>query len=281
MRRSQKLSGLLKDLVALLDEEAERNAEFGARLDALLAGVRDGPPARELKQRRDRSSAPSPDVFAVLESQGPEELRFSLRSLDLRTLRQIVKTNGFDASRASQKWSDPDKFINLIVEQATARLRRGSGFLPPATGRAPMDGKKYGIAERRRDAEAALRYAGAALYKIKSTSRIHGTPSTGFGLSAAKPHLSDHADAALLRSRVDEVERWARSYGHPTQRLSALTPPAGSDSRGWNFAEAWEGKAADLFRTVQAAVRMTCADVLTDVAREPWFEYDPNLYEGT
>jgi hypothetical protein len=61
---------------------------------------------------------------------GEEEFRFWLRSLDLRTLKTIIKINGFDPAKASQRWRDLDKFVALIAEQTAARLRRGSAFLP-------------------------------------------------------------------------------------------------------------------------------------------------------
>lgn len=130
MPREQKLSSLLKGLGKLLEDEAENNPEFAERLKRLLTPLL---PSAESKKKN--SSKPSravvvPDVLAALENQGEEEFRFWLRSFDLATLKAIVKSNGFDVTRSSQKWTDPDKFINLIVEQASARLRRGSSFLP-------------------------------------------------------------------------------------------------------------------------------------------------------
>jgi hypothetical protein len=70
-------------------------------------------------------------VLSELQTRGDEEFRFWLRSLDLPTLRAIVKSNGFDVARVSHRWTDPDKFTALIAEQTAARLKRGSGFLPP------------------------------------------------------------------------------------------------------------------------------------------------------
>jgi hypothetical protein len=72
-----------------------------------------------------------PDVFASLQEKGDEEFRFWLRTLDLPTLRAVVKQNGFDPARVSQRWKDTDKFIALVHDQTQARLKRGSAFLPP------------------------------------------------------------------------------------------------------------------------------------------------------
>ena len=131
MPRNQKLSVLLRDLAHLLDQEAARNDEFAARLEALLTPALGGRPSKHSGTRAQPHAVEVPDVLSALEEQGEEEFRFWIRAFDLATLKAIVKSNGFDVARASQKWTDPDKFINLIVEQTSARLRRGSGFLPP------------------------------------------------------------------------------------------------------------------------------------------------------
>ena len=132
MPRHQKLSTLLRDIAQLVDEEASVNPEFAARLDAFLTATVGG--AQQSAKSRARvplHSVVVPDVLTALESKGEDEFRFWIRSFDLATLKAVVKANGFDVAKTSQKWNDPDKFINLIVEQASARLRRGSGFLPP------------------------------------------------------------------------------------------------------------------------------------------------------
>lgn len=134
MPHNQKLTGLLRDLAHLLEEEAARNVEFAARLDVLLTPALRSPHSRNSRARGQPHSAGVPDVLSALEEKGEEEFRFWLRPFDVATLKAIIKSNGFDVARSSQKWTDPDKFINLIVGQASARLRRGSGFLPPPTG---------------------------------------------------------------------------------------------------------------------------------------------------
>jgi hypothetical protein len=72
-----------------------------------------------------------PDVFSALQEKGDEEFKFWLRTLDLLTLKAVVKQNGFDPAKASQRWKETDKFTALVHEQTLARLKRGSAFLPP------------------------------------------------------------------------------------------------------------------------------------------------------
>jgi hypothetical protein len=94
--------------------------------------------SRAQKTRRsDRHAPPStaiPDVCAELAAKGEEEFRLWLRSLDLSTLKAIIKMNGFDPGKASQRWTDPNKFVALVAGQAVSRVERGSTFLPPQSG---------------------------------------------------------------------------------------------------------------------------------------------------
>ena len=131
MRRRQTLSKLFREIADLLDEEAATNPRFAARLDTLVSSIRGPAEARRSRNRRPSTTPPVPDVLSALEQKGDEEFRFWLRSLDIPTLKAIIKSNGFDVARASQRWTDPDKFITLIAQQAGARLKRGSGFLLP------------------------------------------------------------------------------------------------------------------------------------------------------
>ncbi len=133
MSRNQRLSSLLRDLARLIEEEAGRNVGFAAQLEELLVPALRNPRQKNSGARGPQDYSTVPDVLSALEKDGEDEFRFWLRSFDLVTLKAIIKSNGFDVARASQKWTDPDKFINLIAEQASARLRRGSAFLPPTS----------------------------------------------------------------------------------------------------------------------------------------------------
>jgi hypothetical protein len=116
----------------LVDEEAARNPTFADRLAAIMNDL----PAGTDKAPRKKLAVPTEpvaDVIAAFQEKGADEFRHWLRSLDLTTLKAIVKANGFDAGKASRRWTEPDKFVDLIVEQTAARLRRGSAFLPLKT----------------------------------------------------------------------------------------------------------------------------------------------------
>lgn len=125
MRFSKKLTRVLRDLVALIDDEASRNPGFAERLEIITADL----PERGRKTGTKKSATAAPDVSAAFQEKGEEEFRFWLRTLDLLTLKAIVKINGFDPAKVSQRWRDSDKFVSLITEQTSARLRRGSAFV--------------------------------------------------------------------------------------------------------------------------------------------------------
>lgn len=126
MQSTKKLTSILRSLLTLVDEEATRNPEFAAKLEGITSDL----PARlERSPRPPKPAISIPDVFSVLQEKGEMEFSFWVRSLDIPTLKAIIKRNGFDPGKAAQRWTDPDKFIGLVIEQTISRLKRGSAFL--------------------------------------------------------------------------------------------------------------------------------------------------------
>lgn len=136
MQPTQKLTTVLRDLLAIIDDEANRNPEFASKLEAVMAQL----PSRPARPPRlPKPTVVVPDVFAELQAKGELEFGFWMRSLDIPTLKAIIKKNGFDPAKAAQRWTDPDKFIGLVIEQTLARLKRGSSFLTPKSGNQTPD----------------------------------------------------------------------------------------------------------------------------------------------
>lgn len=132
MQPTQKITRALRSLLTLVEEEASRNPDFAQRLEAVVSDFPSAPAGKKpQKPKSTEPEAPPPDVLAAFESKGEDEFRFWLRDFDITTLKSIIKANGFDPGKSSQRWTEPDKFIGLIAEQTIARLRRGSAFLPP------------------------------------------------------------------------------------------------------------------------------------------------------
>lgn len=68
------------------------------------------------------------DPFSVLRERGEPGLQASLESLDLLSLRQIVRTHRLDPARISARWTARDRVIALIVDQVRARANHGKAF---------------------------------------------------------------------------------------------------------------------------------------------------------
>ncbi|MFZ4508184.1 MAG: hypothetical protein ACOYON_10875 [Fimbriimonas sp.] len=117
----------LKDLFKAIEEEAKVNVAFAERLETILCPVAVRKP--EVPARSKPAEVQVPDVFGELIQRGEEEFGFWLRTLDLETLRAIVRANGYDPQRRAQKWKNADKFVELINAQTIAKKNRGSSFL--------------------------------------------------------------------------------------------------------------------------------------------------------
>ena len=140
MQSVKNLKARLNALVDAIESEASRNPSFAAELCAVFGNASAQDVTRIHRPAGTNRKVTVPDVFATIQEKGEEEFKFWLRTLDLPTLKAIVKHNGFDPARVSQRWKDADKFSALIQEQTQARLRRGAAFLPPkATGPASSE----------------------------------------------------------------------------------------------------------------------------------------------
>jgi hypothetical protein len=119
----------LIDTLRTVASQIEADSTLAARLMAgpALKGEHEAPiqtpprPAREVV-------APSLDPFAVLRQSGEQGLQQALMSLDVGSLRAIVRAYRLDPARISARWAAPERIIDLIMEQALARLNHGRAF---------------------------------------------------------------------------------------------------------------------------------------------------------
>lgn len=127
---------------------AARAAEDGAFAAQLMAILREsgllavaaeptgeaGDAAPRRSSRRPAAARPAeatdllPDPFALLRERGEAGLRDALVSLDLPTLRAIVRARRLDPARISARWSARERVVTLIVEQVRARANHGRAF---------------------------------------------------------------------------------------------------------------------------------------------------------
>jgi len=128
MRKEKDLTKLLRGLVDLLSEEATRNREFAARLDALLEPLPGGRQAAKRAIVR-KVSTEAPDIYAEWTTRGPADFGLWLRDQPLVVLRAIVRQHDMDAARRTAKWKEAEKLAAFIAEHVAARVSRGSSFM--------------------------------------------------------------------------------------------------------------------------------------------------------
>ena len=93
---TKKLTPILRNLLTLVDEEAARNPEFAAKLESIMAEL----PTRPARPPRPPTAAVEiPDVFAALKDKGEVEFGFWVRTLDLLTLKAVIRANGLFRAR--------------------------------------------------------------------------------------------------------------------------------------------------------------------------------------
>lgn len=129
MQCAKTLTLLLKQLAEVVAEEADQNPAFAAKLDGILADVVAAGSGKRPKMTKAALAAEVPDVYAEYQQKGEDEFRLWLRELSVPVLKGIVKVNGFDPGKVTRKWTNPDKFVELIADQVKARLNRGSAFI--------------------------------------------------------------------------------------------------------------------------------------------------------
>jgi len=123
MRNKSSLIRLFRGLINLIADEAERSAEFAARLDNLLA------PTSKTRSKVARSKVTSepdvPDIYAEHKVRGEDEFRLWLRDQSVPVLRAIIRKHDLDSARRT----DAEKLAAYIADRFQGRLERGSSFM--------------------------------------------------------------------------------------------------------------------------------------------------------
>jgi hypothetical protein len=127
MRNKSALTRLLRGIVNLLSEESDRNPEFGAKLDELLASI----PGKTQRSGRSEAKpeAEIPDIYQERKLRGEHEFRFWLRDQPVPVLHAIIRKHDLDSTRRTAVWKDAEKLASYIAERLQGRLERGSSFM--------------------------------------------------------------------------------------------------------------------------------------------------------
>jgi hypothetical protein len=68
------------------------------------------------------------DVFGIFSQGGEKALRDTLNSLEVNSLRRIVRHHGLDPAKLAEKWKNKERLINLIIDRVSARSDKGKAF---------------------------------------------------------------------------------------------------------------------------------------------------------
>ena len=128
---------VLRDLVKVVSDEADRNPEFAERLRVALEPVRatryaktsSAPSAAATGFGRPANRRPPAILDPVaLAVNGEEALRAELSPLTLDQLKDIIADYGMDHDRLAMKWKTPSRMIDRIVEISISRAHKGEAF---------------------------------------------------------------------------------------------------------------------------------------------------------
>lgn len=131
------LRTILRNLVKVVSDEADRNPEFAERLQEVLISARpkDRPKrphiVKESGLRRVRPANRRPPAILdpiKLAEEGEKALRTQLNQLTLEQLKDIVADYGMDQKRLVMRWKRSDRVIDKIVEISLTRARKGDAF---------------------------------------------------------------------------------------------------------------------------------------------------------
>ena len=112
----------------LLTAEAVANLEMPARGRGARAGGSRRAGQADAAPAVLGDDVTPPDPFALLRERGEPGLRAALETLDLASLRAIVRMHRLDPARISARWTTRERVIELIVTQVQARVNHGKAF---------------------------------------------------------------------------------------------------------------------------------------------------------
>lgn len=115
---AKRVARFLKMIAARIEERPE----FLEGLD--LADL----PLPTPKKRAAPATPPAIDIMQIFLTGGAEQLRRCLEPLEIKELKAVIGKYGLDPSGLARNWRKPEKLIELILERAEARGRKGEAF---------------------------------------------------------------------------------------------------------------------------------------------------------
>jgi len=110
------------NLLRLIAKKIEENPQI---LDDLHLTIKEVPTPKK-KKRKSRSIGIN--IFEIYSEKGENGLIIELQKLSVPQLKNIIRQNGFDPTKLSEKWRKKDRLIDLIVNKVKSRSEKGRVF---------------------------------------------------------------------------------------------------------------------------------------------------------
>lgn len=124
MSNDKEIAKKAAHILKVIAEKIEKNPEILSNLGLTLGDI----PTVNQKKKKMEEPPIDFDIFQIFAEGGEPVLRQKLETLELNTLKKIVRQHGFDPSRLAEKWRKKDRLLNLIIERVSARSDKGRVF---------------------------------------------------------------------------------------------------------------------------------------------------------
>ena len=115
---AKKVANLLRSIAIKI----EKNPEFLNDLNLTIEEV----PTPKKKKRKSKGT--EINIFEIYSDKGKDGLILELEKLSVSQLKDIIRQNGFDPTKLSEKWRKKDRLIDLIVSKVKSRSEKGQVF---------------------------------------------------------------------------------------------------------------------------------------------------------
>ncbi len=124
MSNDKEIAKRVAHILKVLAEKIEENPDTLRDLGLILGDI----PTVNQKKKKTEEPPIDFDIFQIFAEGGEPALRQKLETLELKTLKGIVRQHGFDSSKLAEKWRKKERLLNLIIERVSARSDKGRVF---------------------------------------------------------------------------------------------------------------------------------------------------------
>lgn len=124
MSNDKEIAKRVARILKVLAKKIEENPDTLRDLGLILGDI----PTVNQKKKKTEEPPIDFDIFQIFAEGGEPALRQKLKTVELKTLKGIVRQQGFDPSKLAEKWRKKERLLNLIIERVSARSDKGRVF---------------------------------------------------------------------------------------------------------------------------------------------------------